>query len=238
MRVALIPLRTVYRAVETNLHHLDRRLREVRRRRPDLVCLPECTLTGYLYEPGDLARFAETVPGRTTAIMGRLAREGQTWLCFGLIEGTPEGIYNTAVLVDREGEIRLVQRKIHEQPPFAVGQKVETVDTEWGRWGVLICGDLFSAEAVAQVAGKAELLIVPMARSFAGRSPDRRRWEQEERQVYLDAVAGVGVPAVIVNALEVSEEEPSFGGALVVGANGALLAESPHGTDEVVVYDF
>ncbi len=85
--------------------------------------------------------------------------------------------------------------------------------------------------------GDEDLLIVPMARGFAGRSPDWQRWEREERQVYLDAVAKVGVATVIVNALEIGEEEPSFGGALVVGADGSLLAESPHGTDEILVHD-
>lgn len=70
-----------------------------------------------------------------------------------------------------------------------------------------------------------------MSRSFDGRSPDPdRRW-REERQAYLDAVRRAGWPAAVVNALEGLPSEGAFGGALVVGADGTLLAESLHGTD-------
>lgn len=48
MRLALIPLRTWPRQVERNLRELERRLEEVAGFSPDLVCLPECTLSGYL----------------------------------------------------------------------------------------------------------------------------------------------------------------------------------------------
>lgn len=41
----------------------------------------------------------------------------------------------------------------------------------------------------------------------------------------------------IVNALEVDTDDPSFGGALLVDGSGRLLAESPHGTDEPLIYD-
>jgi predicted amidohydrolase len=59
-----------------------------------------------------------------------------------------------------------------------------------------------------------------------------------ERQVYLEAVKKAGRPAVIVNALEDAPSEPAFGNAMVVSANGELLADSPHGTDEMLLYDF
>lgn len=46
------------------------------------------------------------------------------------------------------------------------------------------------------------------------------------------------MPAVIVNSLEIGEKEGLFVGAIVIHAEGNLLAESPHGTDEVLYYYF
>lgn len=47
-----------------------------------------------------------------------------------------------------------------------------------------------------------------------------------------------GITAGLVNALEPEEEAlPAFGGAQLVDGEGNLLAESPHGTDEPLVYD-
>ncbi len=236
IRLALIPLRTRPRAPQVNRQEVARRLAQVAAARPHLVCLPECTLTGYLYTETDLARFAEPIPGPTTQAMAALARQHGVFLCFGLLERAPEGVYNTALLLDDRGEIRLKHRKIHEQPPFCTGDAVRVADTPLGRLGILICGDLFAPQAIRYLDSDLDLLLVPMARAFDRRSPDAARWEREERAAYLDAVRAAGVPAAIVNALEVLETEPSFGGALLVGPQGDLLAEAPHGTDQALIH--
>jgi len=161
-----------------------------------------------------------------------------THLCFGLLEVTESGVYNAAVLLDRKGEIILKHRKIEEKPPFVNGDAVRSVDTELGRLGLLICGDLFNKDVIRRLDPSLSLLIMPMSRSFDKRSPDVERWISEERQIYMDAVKAVGVATLIVNALEINTEAPSFGGAMIVSADGELLAESPHGTDTVLLWEF
>lgn len=237
MRVCLIPLKIEPRNPTANYERLASRLDQVAAHRPDLICLPECSLTGYLYSEDDFARFAESIPGPTTERIGRLARKHQAHLCFGLLEHTESGVYNSALLVDKTGRIILRHRKIKEKPPFVIGDAPDSADTELGRLGILICGDLFDGETVQKLDASLNWLIVPMARSFDGRSPDIDRWITEERQAYLDAVRAVAVPTLIVNALEKNVDAPSFGGALVVSGDGVLLAESTHGTDDALVWD-
>lgn len=79
--------------------------------------------------------------------------------------------------------------------------------------------------------------MVPMSRSFDGLSPDTQRWENEEREVYLEAARRVGITTVLVNALETCSPDGSFGGAMIIQTDGTLAAESPHGSDEILVYD-
>lgn len=237
MRVALIPLRTVPRQPATNLGRLVEILAQFEEQPVDLICLPECTLTGYLYTESDLATFAEPIPGPTTEKMGQLARRLRSYLCFGMLERQTSGFYNTAILLDPQGQIRLQHRKIVESPPFLCGKKVLCAQTEWGRMGLLICGDLFSEQLVAQVSGCADLLLVPMARSLEGRSPDFERWVNEERDAYLEAVSKARVLTLLVNAFEEDGEEAAFGGAMVISPQGTLLAESPHGSDQILVWE-
>ncbi|MCU0487203.1 MAG: carbon-nitrogen hydrolase family protein [Anaerolineales bacterium] len=237
LRVCLLPLQIEPRNPSANLQHFRARLQDVSRFQPDLICLPECTFTGYLYEEQDFVRFAEPIPGPITEAMAVLARQCGCCLCFGLLERAPEGVYDTAVLMDRLGKICLVHRKNFEHPPFINGGEVKAVETEFGRLGMLICGDLFSDEVRARLPRPLTALLVPMSRSFDGKSPDRERWAQQERQVYLDEVKKAGVTTLLVNALESSPEDASFGGALVVSAEGKILAEAPHGTDDVLIYD-
>ncbi len=233
MRACLIPLRTFPRRPDENFAELERRLEEAARFAPDLVCLPECTLTGYLYEEKDFERFAEPLDGPTALRLADLARRFGVFLCAGLLERAPEGVYDSALLFDRRGDVILHHRKIEEKPPFLRGRLFRSAPTELGRLGVLICGDLFNESAARQAVGQADILLVPLARSFAGRSPDSDRWA-EERQAYLEAARPLRATVYLVNALEVGVEEPAFGGALAVGADGRLLAESPHGSDQLL----
>lgn len=234
----LIPLKTASRSYSENYEHLQQRLAEiVPKYQPDVICLPECTLTGYLYKEEDFARFAEPVPGPTINKISELATTYETYLCFGLIEKSDEGVYNTAVLLDKTGKILLKHRKNNEKPPFINGKTVGSVDTQFGKIGILICGDLFSNEVTEKLNPELEFLIMPMVRSFDSISPDSKRWKKEERKVYIEAAKAIRTITLMVNALEADCEEPSFGGALIVDSFGKLLAESPHGTDDVLIWD-
>ncbi len=239
MRIALLPLKTQIKKTNANMRQFVNVVQAlVIEQAPDLIVLPECTFTGYLYEQDDLGRFSEPIPGPTTKQMAHYARQWRAGICFGVIERAENGIFNTAVLINAEGQIQLIQRKISEKPPYANGTRIETAQTDFGKVALLTCGDLFAERAIAQVAYDADLLLVPMARGFDRQSPDRVRWEEEERQVYQSAVARIGIPAVIVNALDVGIEEGSFGGGMVLDGAGRVLAESPHGTDMPLVYEF
>ncbi|MCS7017420.1 MAG: hypothetical protein NZM42_15055, partial [Gemmatales bacterium] len=131
-----------------------------------------------------------------------------------------------------------VHRKIIEQPPFATGKEVKAVDTEFGTVSVLLCGDLFDDDVKARISRDTDILILPLARSFDGKSPDLERWQNEERQAYVDEVKKVGVTGLIVNSLEDSSlPEASFGGAMVVSPNGEVLAETEHGTDKALIFE-
>lgn len=237
MRLCLIPLKTEPRQPVLNLERVQERLEEARAFRPELVCLPECTLTGYLWEEEDLRTFAESIEGKTVQAMAALAKSHGIYLCFGLIEAAPAGFYNTALLLDPKGRIVLKHRKVNEQPPYRNGSEVASISTDLGQIGLLICGDLFHTESVARLDPDLDLLLVPMSRSFDGTSPDPQRWLNEERQAYLEAVHRIGKTTAIVNALENLPEDGAFGGALVVSAVGEVLAEAPHGSDELLIMD-
>lgn len=236
IQVCLIPLQTKVRDLERNLAHLTECLALAVPYHPDLVCFPECTLTGYLYEEDDLKRFAEPIPGVVTNQLGQLAQAYEVYICFGMLELTEAGVYNTGLLLNKRGEIILKHRKVAEKPPFVNGDQIDSVHTELGRLGILICADLFDESARANLDPTIDLLLVPMSRGFDGLSPDMNRWVDQERGVYLEAVETVGATTVIVNALVHDPDNASFGGALVVDAHGNLLAEAQHGTDEMLFW--
>lgn len=238
MRLALIPLAIVPREKEQNIYKFERLLEYLLPKRPDLILLPECAFTGYLYEESDLREFAEPLDGFTITRMAHLARQHGVALAFGFLERASEGVYDSAVLLDRQGNLSVLYRKISEQAPFLCGTRAGIIDTEWGKLGMLMCGDLFHEEALATLSRDVRLLLVPMSRGFDGRSPDVERWEREERSAYAEAVRQAGVPTALVNSLEQDTPEGAFGGAMLVDAEGRVLAESPHGSDMPLFVEF
>ncbi len=239
MRIALVPLRTKIKNINENLKRFRKILSDLtKEQKPDLVILPECSFTGYLYEKNDLNEFAEPLEGFIYLQIKELVQQYNLFIIYGFVEKNSNGIFNTGVLMDKEGKLLLIYRKISEKPPYNAGKEFVSITTQFGKIGMLICGDLFFDKIISVIPDDLDFLIVPMARGFDKKSPDEARWKSEEKSIYLNAIKKIGVTSVIVNALDEDIKEGSFGGAMVIDANGNLLAESSHGTDSVLVYDF
>jgi predicted amidohydrolase len=93
-------------------------------------------------------------------------------LCAGTIpELAGSDVFNTAVLIDSDGELLTAHRKVHlyraggEDVAFRAGSSLDVVQTSrLGRVGVLVCfdGDFFESARTLALAG-AELVILPAA---------------------------------------------------------------------------
>jgi predicted amidohydrolase len=133
----------------------------------DIVCLPEGLTTagnGLTY-----AQAAETVPGPTTEFFGALARRLRVWIVAGLYERAGARLYNTAVLVGRDGKLVGRYRKMslpdeEIEGGITPGSETPVFDTDFGRVGLMICWDSSYPEvARALAAGGAEVILMPIA---------------------------------------------------------------------------
>jgi hypothetical protein len=132
----------------------------------DVVCLPEgITIvgTGLTY-----AGVAEPVPGRTTAFLGDLARRLKVWIVAGLYERSGARVYNSAVLVGRDGALIGRYRKMslpdeEIEGGITPGSDTPVFDTDFGRVGLMICWDSSYPEVARALASRgAEVLFLPI----------------------------------------------------------------------------
>jgi predicted amidohydrolase len=111
-----------------------------------LVLFPE-TIDFAWTHPSSLSESCP-IPGAFSDFFVRLAVEHNVFVCVGLTEKVEEINYNTAVLIDDFGRIILKHRKINllevEFPFYEVGQKLEVVDTPFGKIGLNICADNYA----------------------------------------------------------------------------------------------
>jgi predicted amidohydrolase len=136
-------------AVDKNLaHHLefiDRAIAEG----AQLILFPELSITGYTLR--DLAWDVAINPHRNKTIAPLLQKSREISIIVGFVEsGSNHGIYNSAMFLE-DGEIKHIHRKIY--PPtygmfeegryFGNGKNVAAFDSKLGRFGMLICEDLW-----------------------------------------------------------------------------------------------
>src|SRR5438128_8784655 len=101
---------------EENLDRAIERIREAAGKGARVVCLPEVFRTQYFCQREDAALFdlAEAIPGPTTELMSLIAREKQVVIIASVFEKRARGLYhNTAVVVDSDGSIQGIYRKMH-----------------------------------------------------------------------------------------------------------------------------
>lgn len=98
-------------------------LERARRGGLDLALLPELALTGYLGASRSgaaletPARFAEPLDGPTTASLATLAREAGCAIAGPLVERDGDALYNSLVVVGRDGALLAHYRKRHPWYP-------------------------------------------------------------------------------------------------------------------------
>lgn len=132
----------------------------------DVILLPEgVTIVGTGKKYLDVA---ETIPGPTTQRLGEMAKAKKAYVVAGIIEREGIAIYNTAVLIDRAGNVAGKYRKVYLPREEIEGGLTPGVDyptfaTDFGRVGVMICWDLQYADPARALARRgAELILVPI----------------------------------------------------------------------------
>src|SRR5262249_2578109 len=91
-------------------------IREGAARGAPVVCLPELFPPRYFARREDRALFAlaEPIPGPTSDVLARVAREARVVVVASLFERRAAGVYhNTAVVLDADGSERGRYRKMH-----------------------------------------------------------------------------------------------------------------------------
>lgn len=136
---------------------------------PDIVCLPE------LFSNRD----AECVPGPVTEKLAAWARANSSYVIFGLRTKNGSREFNSAVLLDRHGEIIGHYDKIHPTnqemksgitPGADVGPPV--FRTDFGTIGILICFDVNWREQWQQLKQRgAKIIFWPSAYPAARQLP-------------------------------------------------------------------
>ncbi|HVD77034.1 MAG TPA: carbon-nitrogen hydrolase [Vicinamibacteria bacterium] len=239
-----------------NLDRAVARVKEARRAGADVVCLPELFRSQYFCQREDASLFdlAEPVPGPTTEAIGRAAKETGAVVVAPIFERRAPGLYhNSAAIIDADGQLRGLYRKMHIPDDPAFYEKFyftpgdlgfRAFDTQAGRIGTLICWDQWYPEGARLTALQgAAILFYPTAIGWhphekeAFGAAQRDAWRTIQRS---HAIAN-GVYVAAVN--RVGHEKPLpdgaglefWGTSFLADPFGVVVAEASTDKEEIVV---
>lgn len=235
--------------VGRNLERSIAQIREAARGGAQVICLQEVFNTQYPCQTEDHANFelAEPIPGPTTAAMQAIAREHQVVIVVPLFEKRTHGLYhNSAVVVDADGSIAGLYRKMHipddplyyEKFYFAPGDLgFLAFQTRYAKVGVCICWDQWYPEAARLTAMQgAELLFYPTAIGWIPGERDvygASQYSAWQTMMRSHAIAnGLFVGAPNRTGLEGSIE--FWGGSFLADPYGNVLQQAAHDGDAIL----
>jgi N-carbamoylputrescine amidase len=233
-----------------NLDKAVERVRRAARDGADVVCLQELFRSRYFCQTEDVERFrlAEPIPGPTTKVLAKIARERKVVIVASLFEKRAHGLYhNTAVVFDADGRIAGKYRKMHipddplyyEKFYFTPGDLgFQSFATRHGKIGTLVCWDQWFPEGARLTAlAGAEILVYPTAIGWLdGEEPavnesQRDAWETAQR---AHAIAN-GVFVAAVNRVGKEGNLTFWGNSFVADPFGRVLARASTNAEQTLL---
>jgi N-carbamoylputrescine amidase len=245
--------------VADNIVRLERSVVECAEKGAQLIVMQELHNSLYFCQTESVGCFdiAETIPGPSTERFGKLARKLGVVIVLSLFEKRAAGLYhNTAVVIERDGSIAGLYRKMHipddpayyEKFYFAPGDTgFKPIPTSLGKLGVMVCWDQWYPEAARLMAlHGADLLIYPTAIGWDAADTEAEKSRQREAWMLAQRAHAVsnGLPVIAVNRVG-TESDPSqqtsgitfWGGSFACGQQGEILAQASIEKEENLIVE-
>ena len=242
-----------------NMLRLGEGIRDLAKRGAQLIVLQELPNSLYFCQTENVDNFnlAEPIPGPSTTFFGELAKKFGVVIVASLFEKRAPGLYhNTAVVLESDGQIVGIYRKMHIPDDPAYYEKFyftpgdlgfHPVQTSVGCLGVLVCWDQWYPEAARLMALQgADMLIYPTAIGYE--SSDTSEEQQRQRMAWQTVQRGHavanGLPVITVNRVGY-EPDPSgqtngiqfWGTSFVAGPQGELIYEASTDDEESIIVE-
>ncbi|XP_078581726.1 omega-amidase NIT2-like [Branchiostoma floridae x Branchiostoma japonicum] len=207
----------------------------------NLVALPECFNSPYGTK--FFPEYAEKIPGESTNMLAKAAKDNKVFLVGGSIPEEDGGkLYNTSTVFNPEGELIAKFRKVHlfdidvpgkirfqESEVLSPGSGPVTFDTPYCKVGLAICYDIRFPE-LAQIYTRrgCKLLLYPGAFNM---TTGPAHWELLQRGRALDNQLYVGT---ISPARDEKASYVAWGHSTLVNPWGEVVAKA--GPEEDIIY--
>lgn len=166
-KIYLAQMAPVLNDKNQNINKMHDFIKRAYEQNADLILFPELALTGY-FTREKTRELAENLQGRSIRAIQEYARTYNMMIVFGFPELIGRDVYDSAVVINHDGEILGAYQKIHlwdeETEYFSYGENFCVWDTHIGKIGIMICFDTEFPETARLLALQgAQLILAPTA---------------------------------------------------------------------------
>lgn len=246
VKIALAQVRCTDSDLEGNFARIATLVAQADSAGARIVLFPETADLGWVNP--EAHALAGSIPGPFADRVCALAREHSLWIGIGLCEKEDGRLYDSAVLIDNTGALRLKHRKINllswlMDPPYTPGDSTEVsvCETPFGRVGILICADSFRDNLLKNLAAaKPDLVYIPY-----GWAAKKEEWPEHSFSLVLTvqrASHTLGAPVFGPNVVGTITHGPWTGWtyeglSTAAGANGLSLCQGPWNREGLIMVE-
>jgi N-carbamoylputrescine amidase len=222
-----------------------------------IICTQELFRSQYFCqsENHDYFKLAEPIPGPSTVAFQKLAKKYKAVIIGSLFEKRASGLYhNTAVIIDADGSLLGVYRKMHipddplyyEKFYFTPGDTgFRAWQTKYGKIGVLVCWDQWYPEGARLTALQgAEILFYPTAIGWHPQEKDEYGVNQHGAWETIQRAHAVANGCYVAVTNRIGHETPIggdgiefWGQSFVAGTSGQILTKASVDQEEILLQE-
>ncbi len=236
-----------------NLAHACEMLKDAAKKGVQVACLPELFRSPYFCQSEDPAVFdlAESIPGPTTDVLSKVAKEHGIVIIGSLFERRAAGVYhNTAVVHDADGKQVGMYRKMHipddplyyEKYYFTPGDLgFKAFDTQFGKIGTLVCWDQWYPEGARLTAMQgAQVLFYPTAIGWHPKEKAEFGAAQADAWETIQRSHAIANGIYVASCNRIGHEGPKDGGlefwgnSFIADPFGRILAKASSDKEEII----
>jgi predicted amidohydrolase len=231
--------------IDSNLRHHLEAIEKAKREGAQLVVFPELSLTGYTLR--DLAWDVALNPFHDPRLSSLREASKSISIVVGFVEsGEDHGVYNSAIFLE-DGSIRHIHRKVY--PPtygmfeegryFSQGKNVAAFDSKLGRFGLLVCEDLWhiSLPYLLAVDGAEvifSLTASPSRLATGSLEMETARVNHEQHRSYARLLSSY---VVFCNRVGFEDGVNFWGGSAVVSPHGVMISTGKMFQEDLILAD-
>lgn len=160
VRIAVVQFQISHLKPEENIKRIEDFIRQASEGHANVVIFPEDCITGSIF--GDVSKLDSL--GNTRKTFQEQAKKYAIDIVTGsVMEGTPEGNFNTSYYIDSTGNVLGTYRKNHLHPSefsfLQAGVEAPVFQTAYGKAGIVICWDMLFPEIFQRLKARGVQLI-------------------------------------------------------------------------------